>query len=215
MASKPTAGPPHLRDVGMETLSLSTVDPGEMTPEQIEELLKTIELEKNKKEWASWAEAEYVKCKNARSQFERQWYINMAFLSGQQYLQPINTSATGFRLVTPKAPPWRVRLVVNKVRTAIRTECAKLTTSKPVPTVLPQTNEDEDFTAAQVGEQILKAQFGTAKFESQYRSWIWWGSVCGNSFLKQHWDATAEDYNSRTLPKAPTFPDGTDRKSVV
>lgn len=210
MDSNPTAGPrPSLRGTVHPTQSLTTPDGLDITGLSEEEVMALIEAErlrKKKLEWAGHFNAEFTKCKNARQHFERQWYINLAFLSGQQYLQPVNFAATGFRLVTPKAPPWRVRLVVNKIRTAIRTECAKLTTSKPVPTVLPSTNEDEDFTAAGVGEQILKYEFGTAKFESQYRSWIWWGTACGNSYLKQHWDASELDHDAKTLPPPPTFP---------
>jgi hypothetical protein len=190
--------------------TLSTdIDPSKMTPEEIQDYIAAKQLERKKAEWATWANAEYTKCKNARSQFERQWYINLAFLAGQQYLQPVNLTASGFRLVTPKSPPWRVRLVINKIRTAVRTECSKLTSSKPLPTVLPATNEDEDFTAAQVGEQILKSKFATSEFSEQYRSWVWWGTVCGTSFLKQHWDPVALDHESRMLPKPPMFP-GTD-----
>lgn len=192
--------------MGSRLPSISDINPEDMTPEEINAYIEARRLEQKKAEWASWANAEYTKCKNARSQFERQWYINLAFTAGQQYLQPINLTASGFRLVTPKAPPWRVRLVINKIRTAIRTECSKLTTSKPIPTVLPATSEDEDFTAAQVGEHILKSKFATAKFEQEYRSWIWWGTVCGNSYLKQHWDKDGLDYESRVLPPPPTFP---------
>lgn len=206
MVLKTGAGLSHLPETTPASPSLSTVDPSKMSPEEIQAFIAEQQLERKKSEWASWANSEFTKCKNARAQFERQWYLNLAFLSGQQYLTPVNLAASGFRLITPKAPPWRVRIVVNKIRTAIRTECAKLTTSKPIPTVLPATNEDEDFTAAQVGEQLLKAKFSTAKFEQEYRSWVWWGTVCGVSFLKQHWDASALDYDSRTLPKPPTFP---------
>lgn len=177
-----------------------------LSEEDMLAMLEAQRLETKKAEWAGFFNAEFEKCKNARAHYDRQWYINLAFLSGQQYLSPVNLTGAGFRLVTPKAPPWRVRLVINKIRTAIRTECAKLTTSRPIPTVLPQTNEDEDFTAAGVGEQILHSEFGTAKFNQAYRSWIWWGSVCGNSYLKQHWDGSELDFNSRKLPQAPTFP---------
>jgi hypothetical protein len=185
--------------------SLSTL-PKDAPPELLAEFLAAKELERKKGEWASWANAEYTKCKNARIPFEQQWYLNLAFTAGKQYMAPINSPAYGFRLTTPKAPPWRVRLVINKIRTAVRTECSKLTTSKPIPTVIPATNEDEDFSAAAVGEQILKSEFATAEFESTYRKWVWWGVVCGTSFLKQYYDAAALDYDSREVPPPPTFP---------
>lgn len=199
----------------METLSPS-VSPKDLTPEQMENAtpediaawVAARELDKKKIQWANWAESELAKCKNARIPFERQWYINLAFLAGKQYVSPLAVAGSGFRLTTPKAPPWRVRLVVNKVRTAIRTECSKLTTSKPIPTVLPATNEDEDFTAAGVSEQILKSKFATAAFEATYRSWIWWGAACGTSFMKQYYDATAPDHDAKSVPQPPSLPDG-------
>lgn len=166
--------------------------------------------EKKKQEWASWVNSEYTKCRNARSPFERQWYLNLAFLAGKQYVSPLEIASQGFRLTTPKAPPWRVRLVINKIRTAVRTECSKLTTSKPIPTVMPATNESEDFSAAAVGEQILKSRFANAQYEGIYRSWIWWGVVCGTSFIKQYWDPQELDYDAKSLPVWPQFPNGQD-----
>lgn len=190
------------------TTPLLAPNPEDMSPEELALYIEAQQLEKKKIEWANWANSEFNKCRNARAPFERQWYLNLAFNAGKQYVAPINIASHGFRLTAPKAPPWRVRLVVNKVRTVVRTECSKLTTSKPIPTVLPATNEDEDFTAAQVSEQVLKAKFAAAEFESTYRSWVWWGSVCGNSFLKQYYDHTAEDHEAKMLPKPPTLPNG-------
>jgi hypothetical protein len=179
---------------------------------QESELLAAIvaqrELEEKKKAWASWVDAEFVKCKNARSAFERQWFINLAFVMGKHYLSPIEIAGQGFRLTTPKAPPWRVRLVVNFIRPAVLRELAKLTSSRPMPTVVPSTNEGEDFSAAQVGEALIKARFAYAEFEEQYRDWIWWGIVCGVSFIKQWWDGSAKDYDSMALPEPITMPDG-------
>lgn len=208
MASNPPVGhQPSLRETVTKTPSLSG-DPKElMDPEALAAWLEAKRLEEKKSEWAAWVGQEFVKCKNARAPFEQQWFLNLAFTAGKQYVIPVSIAGS-FRLNVPKAPPWRVRLVVNKIRVAVRTECSKLTTSKPIPTVRPATNEDEDFSAAAVGEQLIKSEFATAKFEQDYRSWIWWGVVCGTSFLKQYWDATDQDYDSKIAPPNPTFPDG-------
>ena len=187
---------------GTGTTTPSPTNPEDVDPELMARIIMARELERKKLEWAQWAESEYVKCRNARSQFERQWYLNLAFCAGKQYVAPMSI-AGDFRLTVPKSPPWRVRLVINKVRQAVRTECSKLTTSKPIPTVMPATNEDEDFSAAAVGEQILKTKFATAQFEHTYRSWVWWGVVCGTSFLKMYWDPTAPDYEAKQLPPPP------------
>lgn len=193
----------------LSTPSLTTPLPKDAPPELAMLMLEEERLKVKKQEWASWVETEYTKCRTARQPFERQWYINLAFTAGKQYIAPVDVPTQGFRLTAPKAPPWRVRLVVNKVRMAVRTECSKLTTSKPIPTVRPATNEDEDFSAAAVGEQLIKSEFATAEFESEYRSWIWWGVVCGTSFIKQYYDPSKTDYDSKTVPKTPTFANGT------
>lgn len=157
------------------------------------EAFERIRLEQKKLAWAAWVNSEFTKCKNARMPFERQWYLNLAFVNGRHYVNPVDVPGQGFRLTSPRAPSWRVRLVVNKVRVAVRTECAKLSTSRPIPTVVPATNEEEDFTAAAVAEQILKAKFGTADFERTYRAWVWWGVTCGVSFLKSYWAPNEPD----------------------
>lgn len=205
MTSNPLAGHSPLSSGTAAAIPSPTTLPDNADPNLLAMLIAQRELEHKKNAWASWAESEYMKCRNARHAFERQWYINLAFTAGKQYVSPIDVPGAGFRLTTPKAPPWRVRLVINKVRTAVRTECSKLTTSKPIPTVMPSTNEDEDFSAAAVGEQILKSKFATASFEHTYRSWIWWGVVCGNSFLKMYWDPKAPDHDAKTLPQPPAL----------
>lgn len=206
MTSNPPVG--HTPSLSQGPSQLPSTLPDNAPPELLAAFLEAKALEKKKAEWASWVSEQHTKCKNARVPFERQWYLNLAFIAGKQYVAPINVQGVGFRLTTPKAPPWRVRLVVNKIRTAVRTECSKLTTSKPIPTVIPATNEDEDFTAASVGEQLLKSEFATAEFESEYRMWVWWGVACGVSFLKQYYDDKKLDHDCKTMPKMPMFPNG-------
>src|SRR6266498_588186 len=73
----------------------------------------------------------YTKMKQARSSFERQWYLNMSFYFGKQNVVYKNITGAGGRLFTPPAPPWRVRMIVNKIRPIVRRELAKLTSQKP------------------------------------------------------------------------------------
>lgn len=156
-------------------------------------ILEQAAYDKKKKEWGAYFEAEFQKCKNARSSFERQWYLNLAFSNGRQYVAPITVANEGFRLTTPKSPPWRVKMVINKTRTAVITKCAKLNVSRPMPVVIPATGEEQDYHAARIAEQILKAQFSTAAFNETYRSWLWWGVVCGVSYLKSYYDPNTPD----------------------
>lgn len=191
MTSMPPDGTPSSQETTEARLSPSSV----LKP------LQDLMLAKKKQEWVSWAEGEFTKCKNARSAFEKQWHINLAFYKGKQYIAPVNVPGAGFRLIAPKAPPWRVRLVINKVRVAVRTETAKLTAQKPIPMVVPATTEDEDFAAARIGEKILKAGFARAEFEREFRMWVWWGTVTGNGWIKQYWDPNGVDEEAQMGPQ--------------
>lgn len=147
----------------------------------------------DKKEYSkllSWVQNQYSQAKNARSKIERQWLINLSFYRGKQNIAFIqNTAATnGFRLLVPPAPPWRVRMVINKVRPMIRKEIAKLTSQKPSFTVVPATNEDEDYYAAKAGEQVLESCYADYGITTKVRSMCWWLCICGTGYIKCYWD---------------------------
>lgn len=137
-----------------------------------------------------WAQKTYTAMKQQRSRVERMWYLNLAFYRGRQNIAFINTPASlnGFRLLTPPAVPWRVRLVINRIRPIIRREIAKLTSQKPAFVVVPASNEDEDYYAAKVGEQILESAYSDCNIEEVNHSRTWWNSICGTSFIKCYWD---------------------------
>lgn len=180
----------------------------DMSPEgAVVNLARIMELKK-KQAIASWVNTQYALCKNARSSIERQWYINLAFVNGRHYVNPIVVPGQGFRLTAPKSPPWRVKMVINKIRTAVRTEHSKMCQNKPVPTVMPSTGENEDFAAANVGEQLLKTEFATPEFNKVYRSWAWWGVVTGSGFLKMYWDGAAIDHLRSPVGVVPSMADG-------
>lgn len=138
----------------------------------------------------TWLDRQYTTCKDARYRKERQWYYNMAFYKGKQYLQVINTASNemGYRFVQPKAPPWRVRLTINKVRTIVRTEIAKLTTSRPTFIVSPKTTEDEDQAAARLATQLFENVYYEDEMLETMTEAIFWMSITGTAFIKCYWD---------------------------
>ena len=97
--------------------------PGIPNPEIQAESLST----KQAQQLARFVNENYSKMKSARSAVERQWYLNMAFYFGRQNVIPQNVKGVGSRLIVPPAPPWRVRMVVNKIRPIVRRELSKLT----------------------------------------------------------------------------------------
>jgi hypothetical protein len=151
-------------------------------------LLDALIRQKQDASLATWVEDQFKSMKAARQDQERQWYLNLAFYFGNQYIKPMG-ALNSLTFTTPKAPPWRVRLVVNRIRPAIRTEVAKLIAQKPTVYVIPATGEEEDKAAAKASGQIWEAAYRDKEFKKILRRALWWGSICGNSFIKEYWDA--------------------------
>ena len=145
------------------------------------------------KQLAAFVRKEFEKCKQQRFGNERQWYLNLAFFHGHQWVQWIRSTATtsGYKLYIPPAPPWRVRMTINKCRPIIRKEIAKLTSQKPNWTVVPNSTEDQDIVAAQTAEQIFQAGYSEKNFQVTLKHAVWWSSNCGTSFIKCSWNPTA------------------------
>jgi hypothetical protein len=177
----------------MTSMTAGSAEQGPSNP-LLDQLTKSKEDRERNARLLAWANAEYSKCKRARQTVERQWYINLAFYFGKQNIQLITTAAssTGYQLTVPKAPAWRVRLVINKIRPIIRTELAKLTAQKPSFTVVPATTEDEDIVAARVAENIVSAAYRDKSVHKVIRQIAWWGSICGTAFAKTYWDPTVQ-----------------------
>lgn len=149
------------------------------------------DLEEMKK-IGEWAKSEYTRAKMARASIERQWYLNMAFYQGRQWVtfMPNASQTPGLsnRLVTPPAPPYRVRSVVNRVRSVVRTELSRMTSNKPNASVVPASSEDEDLFAAQAGEQVWESLYATKNLPTVFKRAAFWTSVCGVGYVKCWWD---------------------------
>ena len=142
-------------------------------------------------EIATWVNKHYQQVKNSRTQIERQWYVNLAFYYGKQnvLLQRVQGIA-GAKLITPPAPPWRVRPVINKIRPIIRTELAKVTSQKPTASVVPASSDDADLFAAQAGEQIWESTYYGKDIKRTLTRAIWWTLICGTGYMKTYWDGS-------------------------
>lgn len=157
---------------------------GQIPPELQQVQLSSSEANK----LANYVNTEFDRMKMARARQERQWYLNMAFYDGRQNVIVQQVQGAGNRLVVPPAPPWRVRLVINKIRPIVRRELAKLTSQKPSATVIPASSEDKDLFAANAGEQIWESQYQNKSIKDIVREAVWWTLVCGDGFIKTYWD---------------------------
>lgn len=134
--------------------------------------------------------------RQSRMKYERKWYENLAFYFGRQYVQWTNNavSATSIsRLHEPPAPPWRVRLVSNKIKPVIRKELAKITKEKPQPYVIPASTDDDDLAAARAGEAIFDHLTRELQFDKVMRQMLFWELICGTAFIKDWYDPKLPD----------------------
>lgn len=150
---------------------------------------------KDEKKLLTLAKKNLTVSRQSRLQFERQWYMNMAFYFGRQWAQ-WTPSINGFsQLKTPAAPPWRVRLISNKIRPIIRTEHAKVIKERPQPFVIPRSEEEEDLYAAQAGEQIFEYHWQELNFNRQIRRAMFWACITGNGFIKDWYERDAKSFD--------------------
>lgn len=147
--------------------------------------------EKRKKDLLGWLRANQEMMINMRRPFEQQWYTNIAFYMGRQWVVWTGPASTGqgtFMLVEPPAPRWRVRLVVNKVKPMIRNEFTKLTKEEPQFFVNPQTADDTDIAAARAAEQINEYLLDTMRFNRRRRQATLWSVITGVGILKIYYN---------------------------
>lgn len=146
------------------------------------------------KKLTDWIMRQYNTMRSVRRPYERQWYTNLSFYMGKQYVE---WSKHEERLVPmPKLDKYTPRITVNKVRPIVRTEISKMTSQRPTASVMPASNDDDDVFAARAGEQVWGSLYDRLKFDKTLSSAAFWASIAGNSYIKTYWDDQAYDYST-------------------
>lgn len=151
-------------------------------PELSEEMQAKVDALTDKR-MADWVNKSYQKCKADREGISRQWYINLAFYKGDQYVENIRG-----QLISVPSMPGRVRMVINKIRPAMRTQVARMTSQKPSASVVPASAEDEDLLAAEAGESVWEHQSELEEYQKHLINACWWASNTGIGYIKTGWD---------------------------
>lgn len=149
--------------------------------------LKEREGVKNGIALGALVKAWYGKCKNQMDPIKRQWYLNMAFYKGDQYVDFI-----GGRIINIPMPSNRAKLVVNRIKPVVRTEVARLTSQEPSAEVVPASNEETDVMAAQAAEAVFNSCRTRLNLQGILRQAAWWCSVTGVGYIKTYWDKDYE-----------------------
>jgi hypothetical protein len=137
---------------------------------------------------SKWEE-KIKEARNARINFEQQWYTNLSFYRGKQWVvwQKSAMHESGYALVQPKSN--RKRLVFNRIMPIIRREYTKITREEPQYFVQPNSTDQSDIAAALTGEAIAEYLAYACKFNVSRRAASWWTLQTGTGFIKTIYDA--------------------------
>jgi len=120
-----------------------------------------------------------------RRPFEREWILNLAFLSGKHYVFFNTQSHTIQQLQKLRG---RIRNIDNLILPKWRRQVADLIKNEPSMSVVPKTLEDEDIKAAKTADKVLKHFWREAKMQRKLRLLAGWIFSTGTCFLDDRWN---------------------------
>lgn len=153
--------------------------------------LKALQNDKKGLNIVDYIRKEYQKSKDAKQWRVRQWYMNMSFERGKQYVAWDSTKSALSAL--PKGDKNVPRIVINRIRPIVRTEISKLTSQKPTAVALPASNDVEDIFAANAATQIWDSLYDRLQVGREMRLVARDLSVLGIGYLKSYWHSGAYD----------------------
>ena len=122
--------------------------------------------------------------------FHRQWWTNMAFFLGMQWLQWNDTLG---RMEETKRPSWRRYYTANRIFTAVLRTHSKLVADEAVGRLAPKSTDREDINAAQAAEDMLDHLREVVDYDAIRSEAILWAIICGSGFVKLWWDPNEGD----------------------
>lgn len=145
---------------------------------------------KREKELHGFAEALLKDGRDRRRHWEGMWWESIAAYMGDFWVQ---WDVHKRKLVEPvKKPDHRVRMTVNLVQPAVRTELAKLTKNRPIMDVLARSSDEEDLNAGKVGDKILnnyvERKFHMMRIRKRMLNWV---LTTGMGGIFVDWDPAA------------------------
>ena len=128
---------------------------------------------------------EFLRRQNERIKFERQWELNMQFLSGNQYC---GVDGRGEIAEEDKTFFWQSRLVFNHIAPIVESRLAKFSRVTPEVSVRPLSNDDVDVKNAVLSERLIKEAFKKVDVTEVVKQVNAWCETCGTAFYKVVWN---------------------------
>lgn len=120
-----------------------------------------------------------------RKPIEAQWILNMNFLYGNQYC---NISGYGDVEDYSKQYFWQEREVFNHISPIIETRISRLSQIRPMMSVVPSTNSEEDISTAKVSKNLINAVYNKLNISDKIVNCTHFSEVCGTGFYKVYWN---------------------------
>lgn len=123
-----------------------------------------------------------------RRQIEKQWELNLNYLSGNQYCE---ISASGEVEESDKYYFWQDRNVYNHIAPIMDSRIARLTRVRPVMSVRAAGSEESDVKTAKLTTAVLNSSYVRIGIDDEIFRATVWSETCGTAFYKVIWDGGA------------------------
>lgn len=143
------------------------------------------EKDKFKEDLIADVKADFENRRKARVENERQWELNMNFISGNQYC---GINARGDLEDTDRDFFWQEREVFNHIAPVIESRLARFSRVSPLFSVRPKTDDDKDVNGAAIAEKLLASAFEKYDLDETVKKVTVWSETCGTGFYKIVWD---------------------------
>ena len=121
--------------------------------------------------------------------FEKTWFISNCFVMGQHYVT-YNAVERIFQSAI-SAPEHRKKATINWPFAYYRRTKSKLTAGRPVITVYPATNDQEDKDRAKVSNHLIDYLWEKLEIQELRSELVGWMLKCGCAIYHPHWNPLA------------------------
>ncbi len=157
------------------------------------------EKERAEKELIQSVKEDFKKRQKERLLIERQWELNLKFLSGDQYC---DINYRGDIIDEDKTFFWQSKNAYNHIAPIIETRLAKFNRVRPVISVRPKSDDDKDSASAKKAEKLLEEAFSKCDMNNVVRRVTAWSETCGTGFYKIFWNGSAGNKIGETDDKS-------------
>jgi hypothetical protein len=133
----------------------------------------------------SFVDGRYATRESHRFTLERQWFENVAQYLGYQNHHWDRVSG---KLSIDNAPPWRSRIVINRLKGIVQKLVSKAVRAQPHWESLPATSELQDQMISIVSTKVLRYYWRSLDMDRMMVDAFHWIGTCGNVFLSVWWD---------------------------